>query len=130
MWKEIKHTIGTNGRVEKYIYEYIINFPPSQWNKKETSPIIKIRLNDYKTETGWWLDKEKTKWYTQPPNKVCHIEFGYFQRQTDLTISTFSDETPDYEDFTLEFCKEYALRIFKRRVNNVLKQINIIDTIV
>lgn len=125
MWNEIKHTIGTDEMVENYIYEYIINFPPSLWNKKETSPIIKIRLNDYKTETGWWLDKEKTKWHTQPPNKVCHIEFGYFQRQTDLTISTFSKETPDYEDFTLDFCKKYALRIFKRRVNNVLKQINI-----
>lgn len=123
-WRVIKHTESTDGKTEHITCELWVNFPKSRWNDKEESPVIKIRYSDMKYETGWWVDNAKTKWWTQKPSKYCTIEFIYFQRQTKEELYSGNPSTPPYDDFTLDYCKEYATSLLKERINDVLKQLN------
>jgi hypothetical protein len=120
-WITTKHIQSTDGKTEKIYCELRLNFPTSQWNKNEKSPVIHLFYYDYKVEGGWWIDKAKTKWYTHPPHKHCEIRFNYFQRMPEVKIFS-SEKGTHYNDFTIDFCKEQALKIFTERLNEVLSQ--------
>lgn len=122
-WVTTKHIQSTDGKTEKIFCELILKFPPSQYKKKEHSPVLQIFCYDYKVEGGWWIDNEKTKWYTQPPHKYCEIKFYYFQRMPNEKIYSGEKRTP-YKDFTIEFCKEQAVKIFTERLTDLLNQCN------
>ena len=77
-WITTKHIQSTDGKTEKIHCELMLNFPTSQWNKNEKSPVIQLFYYDYKVEGGWWIDNAKTKWHTYPPHKHCEIRFNYF----------------------------------------------------
>ena len=91
-WITTKHIQSTDGKTEKIHCELRLNFPTSQWNKNEKSPVIQLFYYDYKIEGGWWIDNAKTKWYTYPPHKHCEIRFNYFQRMPE-SISVLNRET-------------------------------------
>lgn len=123
-WRTTYHNESTDGKTEHITCELWVKFPPTRWNQNEESPIIKITYSDRKYETGWWLDKEKTKWWTQKPSKSCSIEFIYFQRQSEKHLHSDTTQSVSYEEFTLDYCKDYALKLFTDRMNDVLNQLN------
>jgi len=121
-WKTTKHIQSTDGKTEKICCELWVDFPPGGCNNSNSSPILELFYYDYKVESGWWIDNDKTKWYTHPPHKHCEIRFNYFQRMPKEKIYTGQRRTP-YDEFTIDFCKKQAINIFTERLNNVLNQL-------
>jgi hypothetical protein len=122
-WITRKHTKSTDNKTEHFVCEGIVNFPTSTWNQNEETPVIEIRYNDRKYEYGYWLDKEETKWYVMKPSKSCLIKFHYLQRHPEVNIYSGVGDIVSYEEFTLDYCKNYAENIFKERLNEVIKQL-------
>ena len=120
-WRTVRHIQSTDGKTESVECELILNFPTSHWNKKEESPVVKVKYYDYKVESGWWIDDAKTKWYTYPPHKSCEIYVNYLQRHPVIKFGSRFDKVT-YEEFTLEYCKEQAIKIFVKRLQDILKQ--------
>ena len=120
-WITTKHIQSTDGKTEKIYCELILEFPNSRWNKKEKSPVIQLFYYDYKVENSWYIDENKTKLYTQPPHKWCELVFNYFQRMPEIKFYS-GDKRTLYNDFTLDFCKREALRLFTERLSSVLNQ--------
>jgi hypothetical protein len=120
-WITTKQIQSTDGKTEKIYCELMLDFPTSVWNKNEKSPVIQLFYYNYKVDGGWWLDKNETEWYTHPPHKFCEIQFNYFQRMPKITLYSREEKTP-YSEFTLDFCKKEALKIFTERLSKVLNQ--------
>lgn len=122
-WKTTYHTESTDGKTEHITCELWVNFPKSRWNQNEESPVIEIKFRDKKYESGWWLDNEKTKWWVDKPRKYASIKFNYFQRHPEIVLYSDTTKAVPYEEFTLDYCKEYAIKLFSDRLNDVLKQL-------
>lgn len=120
-WITTKHTKSTCGKTENIHCELLLNFPVSHWNEKDKSPVIRIFYHDYKVESGWWLDDKKTKWYAYPPHKRCEIMINYFQRHPTLVLHSRTNEI-SYDEFTIDFCKQQAEKIFTERLRDLLNQ--------
>lgn len=118
-WITTKHIQSTDGKTEKIYCELRLHFPVSQWNKNEKSPVIGLYFYDYKKESGWWINPKT--WYNYPPHKSCEIYIQYFQRHPQIKLYSGDKRTP-YDKFTIDFCKDEALRIFKERLINILNQ--------
>jgi len=122
-WKIVNYSISTDDKVEKSNHHLFLKFPESTWNNVKYRPVIEIEFYNRKVEGGWWLDRNKTEWYTQKPYKTCKIRFFYFQSHPELEMYSSHDNCPNYEDFTIEYCKEKAFEIFKERLDNIYKQL-------
>jgi hypothetical protein len=121
-WITTKHIQSTDGKTEKIYCELLLKFPTSEWNKKDKSIVLKLFYYDYKVEDGWWIDNDKTKWYTRLPHKHCEIEFTYFQRMPKVKILS-SDKRVNYKNFTIEYCKAQAIEILKQRLRYSMLQL-------
>lgn len=122
-WRTTYHNESTDGKTEHITCELWVNFPKSRWNQNEESPVIEIKFRDKKYESGWWLDREKTKWWVDEPSKCGSIRFNYFQRHPEIVLYSDTTQTVPYKDFTLDYCKEYAVKLFSDRLNDVLNQL-------
>jgi hypothetical protein len=122
-WRTIRHVEDTKGKTEHYTCELWLKFPKSIWNKSEESPVIKITYSDRKYEETYWLDKNKTKSYTLEPSRSCVIEVNYIQRHTQVVLYSGTHGEPNYNDFTLEYCKVRAEKIFTDRLTDLINQI-------
>jgi outer membrane lipoprotein-sorting protein len=123
-WKEIKHTVDTKGKTEHYTLQLWLKFPKeSKWNDKEESPVVEISYSDRKYEYTYWIDKEKSKSWTVKPTKSCVITVNYIQRHAQVVLYSGTKSQPDYNEFTLEYCKREAERIFVDRLSNLINQI-------
>ena len=120
-WITTKHIQSTDGKTEKIYCELRLNFPISRWNKNEKSPVVQIYYYDYKIESGWWIDEAKKKWYTYPPHKRCEIRINYFQRHPNIDLHSGDKRVP-YDKFTIDFCKEEAIKLFTSRLADLLNQ--------
>lgn len=107
---------------ESYRYELYLEFPQKGWNEKKESPVLEIYYYHKKNETGWWLDKEKTKWYTCEPVKKIEIKFYHIQRLPKIE-KYISKSNPEYEKYTIDYCKEIAINELKEKLMNVVKQL-------
>jgi hypothetical protein len=121
-WITTKHIQSTDGKTEKIYCELLLKFPTSEWNKKDKSIVLKLFYYDYKVDGGWWIDNDKTKWYTYPPHKYCEIDFTYFQRMPKIKINS-SDKRVNYNNFTIEYCKAQAIEILKQRLRYSMLQL-------
>jgi hypothetical protein len=122
MWKVIKHTESTDGKSEKWHLELFLKFDTHCWNSNVERPVIKLYYHDYKVESGYWLDREQTNWYTRHPHKSCKIQFQYFQSHPEVTL--YSIRERGYDGFDLDYCKDKAMEIFTDRLTSVLNQCN------
>jgi hypothetical protein len=122
-WRVVKHTESTDGKTEHITCELWVNFPKSRWNDKEESPVIKIMFSDRKYSFEFSFKKGGSDSFIVPPSKNCVIQFTYFQRQTEIKLNSDHPSTLPYDEFTLDYCKEYATTILKERINDVLKQL-------
>ena len=117
-WRTTYHTESTDGKTEHIICELWINFPNSIWNPKVESPIIKLHYHDRKGKIFW----PETN-YVIEPNKSCTIEFNYFQRQPNKGLYSGINGSPAYDDFNLDYCKDYAVKLISERLNDVINQL-------
>ena len=123
-WVITKQIQSSDGKTEKIHCELTLNFPSSNWNKKEKSPVIRLCYYDYKIKSGWWIDKLKTQWYTAPPHKRCEIHISYLQRHPDTILhSSNRNKGCPYKEFTIDYCKEYAIKLFTERLTSLLEQL-------
>lgn len=117
-WRATYHTESTDGKTEHIICELWINFPDSIWNPKVESPIIKLHYHDRKHKLiiqGTRIEAE--------PMKMCTIEFNYFQRQPNKGLYSGINGSPAYDDFNLDYCKDYAVKLITERLNDVVNQL-------
>ena len=123
-WITTRHIQSTDGKTEQISCELKLNVPPAPWNKKKDRTVLSLYFYDYKIEGGWWIDNDKTKWYVYPPHKFCEIKTNYFQSHPEIKIYSSDRENKiNYNDFTIDYCKEQSILIFKERLYNILNQL-------
>jgi hypothetical protein len=123
-WRTISHTHGNNRETERIVLELRASFVPESWNRNTSRPILELSYHDTKKPKGYFLDRLKKKWYQPKKSKSCTIQTYYFQSHPEIRISTQHKEYPNYNEFDLNYCKEYAIKTFKERLTSIYKQLN------
>ncbi len=123
-WKTTKHIVDSAGKTEHYTCQLWLKFPVSNWNVNDESPVIEITYSDRKYEKTYWLDENETKSYTLKPRKSCIIKVNYIQRHTQKVLYSDTKGEPEYESFTLEYCKKISEDLFVGRLTDLISQIN------
>lgn len=106
------------GKQNTLFVNYGLIFPNSIWNPKVESPIIKLHYHNRKGKIFW----PETN-YVIEPNKSCTIEFNYFQRQPNKGLYSDVNGSLAYDDFNLDYCKDYAVKLISERLTDVINQL-------
>ena len=119
IWKLINNVKSSCEKTEKFHYRLYLSFPIESWNKEELRPVLDLYFTDYKTNFDHYFG-------TRPKRKICDINFFYFQNHPKVTFSSGGikdgTEMPEYNSFTLEYCKQEAINILERRFFNIINQ--------
>lgn len=116
IWKLINNVKSSCEKTEKFHYRLYLNFPIESWNKEELRPVLDLYFTDYKLEL-------KHDYGIRPKMKTCDIKFFYFQNHPKTSFSSSTTERPNYNNFTLEYCKQEAVNILERRFFNIINQL-------
>lgn len=146
-WKEIYNKESTDHKIQTIILELWADFDASKWNPKTESPLLTITYKDFKTILEWPVCKLPTiqlvrlmcghgkicncRIFKQGTHKNLIVTSNYFQRFPDKKYNSkflggsTEDKTNniDYDNFTIEHCKQIAIDLLKEKLNNILKQI-------
>ena len=127
-WRTISHNKSSDGKTENIYCELFLDFSQvgfNSWNQTVERPIIKIHYHDFKHDRPRWINWISSIKGVQHRHKMCEIYTDYFQShpKTIIYSSPYSNSRIKYEDFTLYYCQQQAVKIFKERLHNVLEQL-------